>query len=208
VRRHLARSLAALAGALVTTIGLGAGAATWVDEPALSRSTVGLALYGGAPLGGRGDDPQASIVGGGGSELQLGWLWSNGFGLAGVFGAARWSSRGALGQTLRDRDASLLEGYAGVSARFVFVPEAEVSPFVSGLLAVDVLRVRGSNQGDAIGLAAGGALGLRWFEAPWDLWGAIDLRHGRLSAPYDDAERIVTTRLSVVVGVAFEGALR
>lgn len=186
---------------------LPARAASYVDAPPLARSTVGAAILGGTPLGRSDEDARASVIGGGGSEVAYGVAWESGWSLAGLLGAARWSSRGPLSQTLRDRDASLLEGWAGLGVRRTF-GDAEVAPFLGASLLLDVLRVRGTYAGDASGLAAGLRAGLRWRELPWNVWAAVDLRHARLSAPYDEADRVTTTRVAVLFGVDLEGALR
>jgi hypothetical protein len=170
-----------------------ASAATYVDTPPLGRTSNGVSLYGGTT--------------GGGADLLFGYAWINGWSVHGVAGGARWSSRGALAQTLNDDDASLLEGYAGVSLRYSFF-DREVSPFIGGMLLADYTRVRGAYAGDASGALVGGQLGLRWHDLPWDLWAAVDVRHARLSSPYEDADRIVTTRISVLLGVALESELR
>lgn len=182
-----------------------ASAASYVDAPTIGRTTTGLALYGGAPIGSSHGDDRASVLGGGGTELSYGYAWESGWSLAGVFGGARWSSRGPLSQTLRDRDASITEGYAGVSARVV-LGESTVAPFACGMLLLDYARVSGAQSGDAAGLASVGRAGLRMREHPWDLFAAIELRHARLSAPYDGSDPLVTTRLSIVLGFAVEGA--
>lgn len=199
--------LAPLASLLVLlAVGTPARAATYVEETPLGRTSVGVSVYGGAPLG-HSDDARASVLGGFGTELLVGYSWLSGFGLHGVVGSASWSSHGPLGSTLHDADASLLEGYAGLSLRWSFGSN-EVAPFAGALLLADVLRVRGMQDGDATGFAFGGQLGLRWHDAPWDVWGAFDLRNARLSSPYEGADRMVTTRLCVVLGVAFEGGVR
>ncbi|MGZ3475384.1 MAG: hypothetical protein ACXWUG_14655 [Polyangiales bacterium] len=175
-----------------------ASAATYVDTPALGRTSNGVSLYGGTT--------------GGGADLLFGYAWINGWSLHGVAGGARWSSRGALAQTLHDDDvATLLEGYAGVSGRYSFF-DREVSPFVGAMVLADYTRVRAAGGsaygGDASGAVVGGQLGLRWHDSPWDLWAAVDVRHARLSSPYEDEGRIVTTRISVLLGVALESGLR
>jgi opacity protein-like surface antigen len=182
-----------------------ASAATYVDAPTIGRSTVGFSMYGGAPLGSSHGDERASVLGGGGSELHYGYAWESGFALASVFGGGRWSSRGPLAQTLRDRDASITEGYAGVSMRYLLW-DSEVAPFIGGMVLLDYARVRGTYSGDASGLATAARAGLRWREHPWDLFGAVELRHARLSAPYDESDPLITTRFSLVFGVAFESA--
>jgi len=182
-------------------------AASYVDAPPIGRSTTGLALYGGAPIGSSHGDERASVLGGGGSEVHYGHAWDAGISLAGVFGAARWSSRGPLAQTLRDRDASITEGYAGLSLRYVLW-DREVAPFASAMLLLDYARVRGTYSGDATGLAGAARVGLRWSEHPWDLFAAAELRHARLSAPYEESAPLITTRFSLVFGVALEGAAR
>jgi hypothetical protein len=184
-----------------------ASAATYVDAPPIGRSTTGIAIYGGAPLGSSNGDERASVLGGGGSEVHYGHAWESGFSIAGVFGGARWSSRGPLAQTLRDRDASITEGYAGLSFRYV-LSDREVAPFVSALVLLDYARVRGTYAGDATGLASAARVGLQWREFPWDVFGAAELRHARLSAPYDESDPLITTRFSIVFGVALEGAAR
>ncbi len=184
-----------------------ARAASYVDAAPLARSTAGVALLGGTPLGRSDADARASVIGGGGSELAYGVAWESGWSLAGLVGAARWSSRGPLSQTLRDRDASLLEGWAGVGVRRAF-GDGEVAPFLGASLLLDALRVRGTYSGDASGLAVGARAGIRWRELPWNVWAAVDVRHARLSAPYDEADRVTTTRLALLFGVDFEGALR
>lgn len=170
-----------------------ASASTYVDTPALGRTSNGVSLYGGTT--------------GGGADLFFGYSWINGWSLHGVAGGARWSSRGALAQTLNDDDATLLEGYAGLSLRYSFF-DREVSPFIGGMLLADWTRVRGTYAGDASGALVGGQLGLRWHDWPWDTWAAVDVRHSRLSSPYEEADRIVTTRISIVLGVALESALK
>lgn len=180
-----------------------ASAATYVDAPTIGRSTYGFSMYGGAPLGSSHGDERASVLGGGGSELHYGYAWESGVSLAGVFGGGRWSSRGPLAQTLRDRDASITEGYAGMSLRYVLW-DSEVAPFLSGMVLLDYARVRGTYSGDASGLATAARAGLRWREHPWDLFSAVELRHARLSAPYDESDPLITTRFSIVFGVSFE----
>jgi hypothetical protein len=196
------RSAIAAALLLLTTP---AAATTYVDAPPVGRSTTGLALYGGSPLGPSRGDERASVLGGGGSEVHYGYAWESGLSLAGVFGGARWSSRGPLAQTLRDRDASITEGYAGVSLRYVLW-DSEVAPFVGSMLLLDYARVSGTYSGDASGIATAVRVGLRWSEHPWDVFGALELRHARLSAPYDESDPLITTRLSVVFGVAIDGS--
>lgn len=198
------RGAIAAASLLLTTP---ASAATYVDAPPIGRSTTGLSIYGGAPLGSSHGDERASVLGGGGTEVHYGHAWESGVSLAGVFGGARWSSRGPLAQTLRDRDASITEGYAGLSLRCVFW-DAEVAPFATAMVLLDYSRVRGTYSGDATGLATAARLGLRWREFPWDLFAAAELRHARLSAPYDESDPLITTRFSLVFGVAIEGAPR
>ncbi len=194
-----------LLGAAIVLLTSSASAATYVDAPSIGRSAVGFALYGGAPVGASHGDERASVLGGGGSELSYGYAWESGWSLAGVFGGARWSSRGPLSQTLRDRDASITEGYGGVGVRFA--PwDAPVAPFVSALALLDYARVSGTYRGDATGIASAGRIGVRMREHPWDLFAAIELRHARLSAPYDESDPLVTTRLSIVLGFAYEGA--
>ncbi len=194
------RSAIAAALLILTTP---ASATTYVDAPAIGRSTTGFTMYGGAPLGSSHGDERASVLGGGGSELHYGYAWESGLSLMGVFGGARWSSRGPLAQTLRDRDASITEGYAGLGLRYTLW-DSEVAPFIGGLLLLDYARVSGTYAGDATGIATATRLGLRWREHPWDVFGALELRHARLSAPYDESDPLITTRLSVVFGVAFE----
>lgn len=192
-------------GVAILLLSSSASAATYVDAPAIGRSTVGFALYGGAPVGASHGDERASVLGGGGSELSYGYAWESGWSLAGVFGGARWSSRGPLSQTLRDRDASITEGYAGLGARWVPF-DAPVAPFAAALVLLDYARVSGDRRGDATGIASAARLGVRMREHPWDVFGAIEVRHARLSAPYDESDPLVTTRLSVVLGFAYEGA--
>lgn len=183
-----------------------ASAASYVDAPAIGRTTTGFALYGGAPIGASGDD-RASVLGGGGTEVHYGYAWDSGWSLTSVFGGARWSSRGPLAQTLRDRDASITEGYAGIGFRWV--PwDTEVAPFVATMLLLDYARVRGTYEGDATGLAGAARMGLRFRDHPWDVFGALELRHARLSAPYEESDRLITTRLSIVFGVAWESGIQ
>jgi hypothetical protein len=196
------RSAIAAAVLLITS---NSAATTYVDAPTVGRSTTGLALYGGAPLGSSHGDERASVLGGGGSELHYGYAWESGLSLTSVFGGARWSSRGPLAQTLRDRDASITEAYAGIGLRYV-AWDSEVAPFVGAMVLLDYARVRGTYNGDASGIATAARAGLRWREHPWDLFGAIELRHARLSAPYDESDPLITTRLSLVFGVAIEGS--
>jgi len=188
-------------------IPLPARAETYVDAPALGRSTVAFAVLGGTPVGPSEADARASVVGGGGSELSWGYAWESGFSLAGVMGGARWSSRGPLAQTLRDRDASITEAWAGVSFRHVLGAGA-VAPFYGGALVVDYARVRGTWEGDASGLATAARVGLRWSDHPWDVFGAFEVRRAWLSAPYDEADRLAFTRMSVVLGIGLDGAVR
>ncbi|MBI2395900.1 MAG: hypothetical protein HYV09_40425 [Deltaproteobacteria bacterium] len=192
---------------LVLLVSASASAASYVDAPALGRSTVGFSVLGGTPVGRAEADDRASVLGGGGSELTWGYAWESGFSLAGAFGAARWSSRGPLAQTLRDRDASITEGWAGLSFRHALA-DADVAPFWGGALVLDAARVSGARSGSASGLAAAARVGLRWRDHPWDLFGAVEVRRAWLSAPYDEADRLAFTRLSVVIGVALEGPVR
>lgn len=184
-----------------------ARAETYVDTPALGRSTVSFAVFGGTPVGASEADARASVVGGGGSELAWGYAWESGFSLAGVMGGARWSSKGALAQTLHDRDASITEGWAGLSFRHV-LGRGELAPFWGGALVVDWARVSGTWQGDATGLAAAGRVGLRYSDHPWDVFAAFEARRAWLSAPYDESDRLIYTRLSVVIGVGLDGPVR
>lgn len=191
--------------ALILSLASSASAATYIDAPTVGRSTTGVALYGGTPLGSSHADDRASVIGGGGSELHYGYAWESGWSLAGVFGGARWSSKGPLAQTLRDRDASITEAYSGVALRYV--PwDAEVAPFVSAMVLLDYARVSGTYRGDATGIAMAARAGLRWREHPWDVFGAVELRHARLNAPYDEADPMITSRVSIVFGVAIESA--
>ncbi len=190
-------------------------AASYVDTPSLGRTTFGIQAHVGSPLGTDDGDARAAVISGGGSELLFGYGWDSGWTLYGVFGAAKWSSRGALAQTLRDRDASILEGYSGLAVRWV-PNDADVGPFVAASALLDVMRISSpSNEahaGDAVGLAGGAQLGFRMRDVTttsgWEWWAAIDVRHARLSAPYDDAERVITTRVALAIGVAWDGGLR
>lgn len=188
-----------------------ARAETYVETPALGRSAASFALLGGAPVGRRGPDERvddrASVVGGGGTELSWGYSWESGISLAGVTGGARWSSRGPLAQTLRDRDASITEGWAGISFRHV-IGGGELSPFYGGVAAVEWARVSGARTGDASGLAGAVRVGLRWHEHPWEVFGALEARRAWLSAPYDESDKLAYTRVSIVLGVGLEGAVR
>lgn len=192
---------------LLVTLPSTARAETYVDTPALGRSTVSFAILGGTPVGPSNADARASVVGGGGSELAWGYAWESGISLAGVMGAARWSSKGPLAQTLRDRDASITEAWAGVALRHV-LGGGELAPFYGGALLVDWARVRGTYEGDASGLAAAGRVGVRWNDHPWDVFGAFEVRRAWLSAPYEESDRLAWTRLSIVLGVGLDGAIR
>ena len=203
--RALSLTLTTLA---LTTLATTASAATYVDAPAIGRTTTGFALYGGAPMGAS-DDSRASVLAGGGTEVHYGYAWDSGWSLTSVFGGARWSSRGPLAQTLRDRDASITEGYAGLGCRWVFLgADSEVAPFIGAMLLLDYARVRGTYEGDATGLAGAARIGLRFRDHPWDVFGAVELRHARLSAPYDESDKLITTRLSMVFGVAWESGIQ
>jgi hypothetical protein len=199
------RSVALAITLFASSASSSAWGASYVDAPTIGRSTTGLALYGGAPIGSSHGDDRASVLGGGGTELTYGHAWESGWSLAGVFGGARWSSRGPLSQTLRDRDASITEAYGGLAARLVWW-DATIAPFTTGMVLVDYAHVSGTQKGDAAGLATVGRLGLCMREHPWDLFGAIELRHARLSAPYDESDPLITTRFSIVLGFAVEGA--
>jgi len=144
------RTLIALLAVLFPAV---ASAATYVDTPALGRASNGLSLYGGTT--------------GGGADFLFGYAWLNGWSLHGVAGGARWSSRGALAQTLHTDEATLTEGYAGVSGRYAFF-DREVSPFIGAMVLANYARVSGAVSGDAIGAMFGGQLGLRWHDSPWD----------------------------------------
>lgn len=167
------RSLA-LALVLVSST---ASAESYVDAPAIGRSTTGVAIYGGTPLRGSHD------VEGGGTEVHYGHTWDTGFSVAGVFGGARWSS--------------MTEGYSGVSLRYV-PGDAGVAPFLGTMFLLDYARMPESS---AVGLATAARLGVRFREHPWDLFGAFEIRNTRLAG--DDP--LVITRLSIVIGAALEG---
>lgn len=122
---------------------------------------------------------------GGGSELTYGHAWDAGASLSGVFGGARF--------------AGVTEGYAGLSTRYVPF-DTEVSPFLGALVVVDYARVGESN---GVGLASAGRAGIRWREHPFELFGAFEVRHTRLST---DNDPVISTRWSIVIGCALEGA--
>ncbi len=184
-----------------------ARAETYVETPSLGRSTVSFAILGGTPVGPSEADARASVIGGGGSELAWGYSWESGVSLAGVMGGARWSSRGPLAQTLRDRDASITEGWAGLSFRHV-LGSGELAPFYGASLVADWARVRGTREGDATGVASAARVGLRFHDHPWDVFGAVEARRAWLSAPYDESDRLVFTRVSIVLGIGLDGAIR
>jgi hypothetical protein len=208
-RRATLPSLACLAGLAAPPLLFSppARAESYVATPALGRSTVSFAILGGAPVDPSRAERAASAFGGGGSELAWGYAWESGIALSGVMGAARWSSRGVLAQTLRDRDASIAEAWGGVGYRHV-IGAAELSPFYGASLTADWAWVRGAQPSDASGLAAAARVGLRWHEHPYDVFGALEARRAWLSAPYDDGDRLTFTRIAVVLGVGLDGPAR
>ena len=193
--RSHARALLLTASSLVASAPAAARAATYVDEPALGRSVVGVDVFGGAPIGS--SEPRPSAVGGGGTEVRYGYAWESRWSVHGTFGAARWSGKNALGDALGDRDATIGEGYGGVTARWVWL-DAGLSPFVEGSVLGEVLRVRGVVAHDALGLGLGGAVGVRWRDAPWDGWIAFDARTSRFDGD------VSLTRLALAVGATLD----
>lgn len=203
--RALSSLLAALLAAPLAALFVLAGprlarADTYVDEPAFGHSQMGFDVFAATPTARTSAGEDASVVAGGGSELLLGYGWEGGFSLFGVFGYARWSANGNVGDALGDRRASLTHGYAGLAARFALLPEARLSPFVEATLVGGLLRVRGSADGDAEGGGVGAGVGVRYRDAPWDGFVALDLRQDRFGAPTDGGDPIVIARASLTFG--------
>ena len=193
-------SLLVLVVSLVSSL---ARADTYVVEPAFGRSVVGVDVFGGAPIGASGDGSSALGAGGGGSEMMYGYAWEGGLSLYGVFGYARWSSKSAIGDAIGDRQASLVEGYAGLGVRYVLF-DASLSPYVQGALAGELLRVRGTSNGDASGAGVAAQVGVRLRDAPWDGFLGLDARHARFEAPLEGGEGVMITRVTLVVGALLD----
>jgi hypothetical protein len=150
-------------------------------------SSASAASYIDAPTIGR-STTAFSLYGGehgGGSELSYGHAWESGWALSGVFGGARF--------------ATTTEGYGGLGARYVPF-DTEISPFVGALFLIDYAHDRERN---GVGLATAGRIGVRWREHPFELFGAFEARHTRLTA--EDGPWI-NTRYSIVIGFALEGS--
>jgi hypothetical protein len=188
-----------------------ARAATYVDAPPVARSTFGVAVLAGTSLDGPLGSSPGGFVGGGGAEVAYGTSWESGWCLRAILGGASWSARSPLGIAVRDRDASLFEGWTGLAVRRTF-GDGEVAPFVSASLALDVLRVRAVRgeavRGEAFGYASAASFGVRLRESGWSTFTALELRHARLGAPSDGEGSLQTTRASLVIGFDLEGALR
>lgn len=185
-------AFAPLAASLLTFVST-SRAETYVVEPAFGRPVMGFDVYGGGPIAQA--EQGTSAVAGGGSEVFYGYAWEGGWSLHGVFGGARWSSKSAFGDAIGDRDATLSEGYGGLAVRYAFL-DAALAPYLQASFVSGLLRVRGPvTSSDAFGGGVGGEIGVRWRDAPWDGWIAVDARTSRFDGG------IALSRAAIVVGV-------
>jgi len=185
--RRFALALAVLSSMFVVR---SAPAATYVVEPSFGRTISGVSLYGGSPVAG-------SSVGGGGSDLHVGYAWESGWSLFGTCGAAFWSTRSSFGDAIGDRSASVREAYAGLGLRFVLF-DREIAPYLQTAIYAESVRVRGANDLDLGGLGAGAQLGARFRDAPWDFSLGLDARRVHLG---DDLD---LSRITLVLGATVD----
>ncbi len=176
-----------------------ARADTYVDEPAFGHTQMGFDVFAATPIARTGEEG-GGLVAGGGSEILAGYAWEGGFSLFGVFGYARWSGNGTLGDAIGDRHASFTQGYAGLTGRYALFPSAALSPFVQATLVGGLLRVRGAVSGDADGGGFGAGIGVRYHDAPWDGFVALELREDRFGSPVDGGDAVVISRASLMFG--------
>ena len=184
------RLASAVVLALVVFAVRAASAATYVVEPSFGRTISGVSLYGGSPLAG-------SSVGGGGSDLHVGYAWESGWSLFGTCGGAFWSTRSSFGDAIGDRSASVREAYAGLGLRLVFF-DGEIAPFFQTAIYAESVRIRGANDLDLGGLGAGAQLGVRLRDAPWDFSLGLDARRVYLG---DDLD---LSRITLVLGATVD----